>query len=76
MNKDYDLEHKQDLILDPRTDAEIVADRTKPKENPRGDTIRTDLTDTSGAVGDYEPSESSKETDKFLNQFKQIRDPN
>jgi len=78
MNKDYDLENKDDLLLDlnkPLSAEQIVAENTKPKENPRGDTIRTDLTDTSGAVGNYEPSESSKETDKFLNQFKQIRDP-
>ena len=78
MNKDYDLENKDDVLLDlnkPLSAEQIVAENTKPKENPRGDTIRTDLVDKSGAVGDYEPSESSKETDKFLNKFKQIRDP-
>ena len=54
MNKDYDLENKDDLLLDlnkPLSAEQIVAENTKPKENPRGDTIRTDLTDTSGAVG-------------------------
>ena len=74
MNTNEYLEHKDDLILDvnkPLTSEQMVEGNNQ-SNNPRGDTIRTDLqgTDTYS-----EPSESSKETDELLNKFKIIRDP-
>jgi len=74
MNTNGDQEHKDDLLLDlnnPMSAEQVVEGNTK-KENPRGDTLRTDIqgTDTYS-----EASEKGNETDELLNQFKQIRDP-
>ena len=74
MNTNGDQEHKDDLLLDlnnPMSAEQVVEGNTK-SENPRGDTLRTDIqgTDTYS-----ESSELGNETDELLNQFKQIRDP-
>ena len=74
MNKNEDLENKDDLILDvnqPLTSEQMVEDNTQT-ENPRGDTLRTDIqgTDTFS-----EPSKASEEITAYLNKFKQFRDP-
>ena len=67
-----DQEHKWDLIIDPRSDEEKVEDNTKPVENPRGDTLRTDI---QGTDPYSEPGEASAEITEYLNRFKQFRDP-
>ena len=74
MNKNEDLENKDDLILDvnqPLTSEQMVEGNTET-ENPRGDTLRTDIqgTDTFS-----ESSKASEEITSYLNKFKQFSDP-
>ena len=74
MNKNEDLENKDDLILDvnqPLTSEQMVEDNTET-ENPRGDTLRTDIqgTDTFS-----EPSQAAADATAYLNKFKQFSDP-
>ena len=74
MNTNGDQEHKDDLLLDlnnPMTSDQIVEGNTK-KENPRGDTLRTDI---QGTDPYSEPSEVSADITNYLNRFKQYRDP-
>ena len=66
MNTNGDQEHKDDLLLDlnnPMSAEQVVEGNTK-SENPRGDTLRTDIqgTDTYS-----EASEKGNETDELLN---------
>ena len=74
MNKNEDLENKDDLILDvnqPLTSEQMVEDNTET-ENPRGDTLRTDIqgTDTFS-----EPNQAAADATAYLNKFKQFSDP-
>ena len=74
MNTNGDQEHKDDLLLDlnnPMTSDQIVEGNTQ-KENPRGDTLRTDI---QGTDPYSEPSEVSADITNYLNRFKQYRDP-
>ena len=74
MNTNGDQEHKDDLLLDlnnPMTSDQIVEGNTK-KENPRGDTLRTDI---QGTDSYSEPTEVSQDITDYLNRFKQYRDP-
>ena len=75
MNKNDDLENKDDLILDvnqPLTSEQMVEGNTET-ENPRGDTLRTDL--QAGADTFSQPSQASEEITAYLNKFKQFSDP-
>ena len=75
MNKNEDLENKDDLILDvnqPLTSEQMVEGNTET-ENPRGDTLRTDL--QAGADTFSQPSQASEEITAYLNKFKQFSDP-
>jgi len=69
MNKNEDLENKDDLILDvnqPLTSEQMVEGNTET-ENPRGDTLRTDL---QAGADTFQPSESLQQLNDYIDKVK------